>query len=278
MGVASSSSSVGVATPETPAVYGWLPKDVWLNAVLPRVDSLRAVLNLRSTCRYFHECPYLVVRELSMIDKYLGMCDVEVKKLFGKLTGYNVRETYYWLKRANESANTLGAYNVVWPFYAYDSVNPGASVVASMPPPIGRIATEMADIVSATREADSLIRQVMPLDGIHSFIVRIRAAPTEEDTIPFLFHFSERHPFKPPLVRCMEPPFHPSFNPDTGIIQIAILRTDWSPALWASKVMITIASLLSDSGIIECLQDPVYCNQMANEQAALYYREMFELR
>ena len=70
-------------------------------------------------------------------------------------------------------------------------------------------------------------------------------SPYEGGVFFLEIHFPTDYPFKPPRIAFNTKIYHPNIN-SNGSICLDILRTQWSPALTVSKVLLSICSLLTD--------------------------------
>jgi len=76
-------------------------------------------------------------------------------------------------------------------------------------------------------------------------IVGPSESPYEGGVFNLTISFPTDYPFKPPTVRFTTKVYHPNINASGGIC-VDILKTEWSPALTISKVLLSICSLLTD--------------------------------
>uniref|UniRef100_A0A4W5Q7I6 Ubiquitin-conjugating enzyme E2D 1a n=2 Tax=Salmoninae TaxID=504568 RepID=A0A4W5Q7I6_9TELE len=74
---------------------------------------------------------------------------------------------------------------------------------------------------------------------------RTTDSPYQGGVFFLTIHFPTDYPFKPPKVAFTTKIYHPNIN-SNGSICLDILRSQWSPALTVSKVLLSICSLLCD--------------------------------
>ncbi|KAL1402643.1 hypothetical protein pipiens_019686 [Culex pipiens pipiens] len=86
-----------------------------------------------------------------------------------------------------------------------------------------------------------------PVITIRMVVVNARDpdSPYQGGVFFLTIHFPTDYPFKPPKVAFTTRIYHPNIN-SNGSICLDILRSQWSPALTISKVLLSICSLLCD--------------------------------
>jgi ubiquitin-conjugating enzyme E2 D/E len=79
-----------------------------------------------------------------------------------------------------------------------------------------------------------------------AMIIGPTKTPYEGGMFRLKIYFPVDYPFKSPKVLFTTKIYHPNIN-SGGIICLDILKTQWSPALTISKVLLSICSLLNDA-------------------------------
>lgn len=115
---------------------------------------------------------------------------------------------------------------------------------------IKKIQKEIADIRHSLHSELPENISVGPADENNLFlwnatIIGPTKTPYEGGLFKLQIHFPATYPFKPPVVKFLTRIFHPNIN-EIGEICLDILKTQWSPALSITQVLLSISSLLSD--------------------------------
>jgi ubiquitin-conjugating enzyme E2 D/E len=79
-----------------------------------------------------------------------------------------------------------------------------------------------------------------------AMIIGPTKTPYEGGMFRLKIYFPADYPFKSPKVLFTTKIYHPNIN-SGGIICLDILKTQWSPALTISKVLLSVCSLLNDA-------------------------------
>ncbi len=113
----------------------------------------------------------------------------------------------------------------------------------------------MSDIKRLTKELKDMEKDDTPnlsagpidnnLFEWHASIIGPIGTPYEGGVFNLNISIPSNYPFKPPIVIFKTKIYHPNIN-HSGNICLDILKTQWSPALTISKILLSICSLLSD--------------------------------
>uniref|UniRef100_A0A2K6ELS6 E2 ubiquitin-conjugating enzyme n=1 Tax=Propithecus coquereli TaxID=379532 RepID=A0A2K6ELS6_PROCO len=99
-------------------------------------------------------------------------------------------------------------------------------------------------------------------------IMGLNDSPYQGGVFFLTIHFPTDYPFKPPKVAFTTRIYHPNIN-SNGSVCLDILRSQWSPALTISKVLLSICSLLCDPNPDDPLVPEIY-NRIAREWTQKY--------
>ena len=148
-------------------------------------------------------------------------------------------------------------------------MTPATAAAACLHMALRRITRELADLkadppanCSAGPEGEDLFRWEGTIFG-----------PADSPYAGGLFKlkilFSQDYPFKSPTITFTTKIYHPNVN-SAGLICLDILKTNWSPALTISKVLLSICSLLNDPNPADPLVPEIahlYTSDKANYEA-----------
>ncbi len=97
-----------------------------------------------------------------------------------------------------------------------------------------------------------------------AMIIGPTKTPYEGGMFRLKIYFPADYPFKSPKVIFTTKIYHPNIN-SGGIICLDILKTQWSPALTISKVLLSICSLLNDPNPNDPLMPEIATQYMQNK-------------
>lgn len=104
-----------------------------------------------------------------------------------------------------------------------------------------------------------------------AMIIGPTKTPYEGGMFKLKIYFPTDYPYKAPKVIFITKIYHPNIN-TAGIICLDILKTQWSPALTVSKVLLSVCSLLNDPNPNDPLMPEIakqyVDNKVAYEKAA----------
>jgi ubiquitin-conjugating enzyme E2 D/E len=113
-------------------------------------------------------------------------------------------------------------------------------------------------------EQDTSVRdqiESFDLNTESSELVAVVIGPPDTPYAGGRFHvrlqFHREYPFVAPTVQFLTRIFHPNIDPEHGAVCLSTLKTDWSPALTVTTVLLSIASLLADPNPDDPLSEQV---------------------
>lgn len=110
---------------------------------------------------------------------------------------------------------------------------------------IRRISKEVKEINDNPGDGYSVSPKNGNLYTLEAVLKGPKDTPYENGTFKLDIFYHEDYPFKPPKVVFKTPIYHCNIN-KKGYICLDILKTQWSPALTLTKILLSISSLLSD--------------------------------
>lgn len=132
----------------------------------------------------------------------------------------------------------------------------------------------MSDLKRLTKELADIQKETIPnisagpikddLFEWSAVILGPEKTPYEGGIFYLDIHIPLNYPFKPPLINFKTKIYHPNIN-GAGNICLDILKSQWSPALTITKILLSICSLLSDPNPNDPLV-PDIANQFKNNQ------------
>jgi ubiquitin-conjugating enzyme E2 D/E len=132
----------------------------------------------------------------------------------------------------------------------------------------------MSDLKRLTKELADIQKESIPnisagpikddLFEWSAVILGPEKTPYEGGVFYLDIHIPLNYPFKPPLINFKTKIYHPNIN-GAGNICLDILKSQWSPALTITKILLSICSLLSDPNPNDPLV-PDIANQFKNNQ------------